>query len=111
MIAEQPIWPQTNGPVIYQTKCALNCTSNCSIDARIISWVYNLSDNWKISIDTVRKSVSETHWMIFLSYLTDGQSSRQLAEQFGTTEVNVRVITHRIRRKLKEAHGGLTKVD
>jgi len=49
--------------------------------------------------------------MIFLSYLIDGQSSRQLAEQFGTTEVNVRVITHRIRRKLKEAHGGLTKVD
>ena len=111
MIAERPILPLTKGPIIYQSNYALKCACNCSFEATIISWLYQLSDNWKNSLDTVRKSASETHWLIFVAYLITGQSSRQLAERFGTTPINVRVITHRIRSKLNELHGDLTDIN
>jgi len=88
-----------------------NCDSFYPAESTVISWLYGLSDEWKTSIDNVRQEVSELNWLIFLNYLVDSQGSRHVAERFGTTSVNVRVITHRIRRKLKEYHGNLTNVD
>jgi hypothetical protein len=84
------------------------CDSFYPADSTVISWLYGLSDEWKTSLDTVRQGVSELHWLIFLNYLIDNQGSRHVAERFGTTAVNVRVITHRIKTKLKEHHGNLT---
>jgi hypothetical protein len=95
----------------FRIKHGSDCDSFYPTDPTVISWLYGLSDEWKTSLDTVRQEVSELNWLIFLNYLIDDQGSRHVAERFGTTAVNVRVITHRIRRKLKEHHGNLTNVD
>lgn len=95
----------------FRIKHGSDCDSFYPTDPTVISWLYGLSDEWKTSLDTVRQEVSELNWLIFLNYLVDSQGSRHVAERFGTTSVNVRVITHRIRRKLKEHHGNLTNVD
>ena len=87
------------------SKYVLICTFEKFTESRITTWLYNLSDEWKTSLDIVRNTVSESHWNIYLNYLFSGQNCRQVAKQFGTTETNVRVITHRVRKKLKEQHG------
>lgn len=99
---------KTTMTIDCRNKHGSNCDSFYPADPTVISWLYGLSDEWKTSLDTVRQEVSELNWLIFLNYLIDDQGSRHVAERFGTTAVNVRVITHRIRRKLKEHHGNLT---
>ncbi len=57
-----------------------------------------MTDELRSCFEAVRMTVSERHWMIFQRYLIENQSSRQVAEEFGTTHFNVRVISHRIRK-------------
>lgn len=62
-----------------------------------------------LSLEAVRQMVPEHHWQIFEMYLIENQSSRQVAERFNTTHFNVRVIAHRIRKRVIESYQGLDK--
>lgn len=60
------------------------------------------SAEWDASLQAVQKRVPPTHWQIFEMYLMENRSSRQVAEQFNTSHYNVRVISHRIRKRVEE---------
>lgn len=60
------------------------------------------SAEWNASLQAVQKRVPPTHWQIFEMYLMENRSSRQVAEQFNTSHYNVRVISHRIRKRVEE---------
>jgi DNA-directed RNA polymerase specialized sigma24 family protein len=60
------------------------------------------SEDWNASLRAVQKAVPPMHWQIFERYLMENLSSRQVAEEFQTTHFNVRVISHRIRKRVQE---------
>lgn len=56
---------------------------------------------WSVCLARVRSVTRPEHWQVFEAYALEGCRAAEVASRFGITKIGVRVIQHRIVRRLK----------
>lgn len=64
---------------------------------------------WALSLHRARSQVSAQHWQIFDAYAIQGLTSREVAKLFATSHFNVRLISHRMKKMVRETYNQLLK--